>query len=148
MTRAAHSGSTPITVRVRRRWRSFTWLRLLVAVPVVFSLTLGVAWAYWSASSVTGGNGASAATSVNTGATPTATVAGRAVTVTWAATTMTSGQAVTGYLVKRYSGSTAQTLLSACTGTISATTCTENNVPVGTFSYTVTPVVATNWQGG
>ena len=42
------------------------------------SLTLlpGVAWAYWNAGSVPGGNGASAATTVNQGATPTAVLGG------------------------------------------------------------------------
>ena len=96
-----------------------------------------------------GGNGAAAASSVNQGATPTVNAVGPAVTVSWAATTLANGQAVTGYLVKRYDAGTLapQTILSACTGTITATTCVESGVPNGSWEYTVTPVFATNWQG-
>ncbi|MDQ1537722.1 MAG: hypothetical protein QOE58_2115, partial [Actinomycetota bacterium] len=110
-------------------------LRRIVAIPLAFILLTAVSWAYWSASSVTGGNGASAATTVNQGATPTAVAAGTAVTVSWAATTLASGQAVSGYIIKRYDAITpfaVQTILSACTGTITATTCPENSVPIGT----------------
>jgi len=130
----------------RPRWT--TWTRLL-ALPLAFALPSGVAWAYWSTGSVPGGNGASAATTVHPGATPTAVVAGRSITVGWAATTLATGQPVTGYRIKRYDAATAapQTILSACTGTTKVTTCTESDVPVGSWKYTVTPVFATNWQG-
>jgi hypothetical protein len=126
------------------RW---TLLWQLVAIALAFTMASGVAWGYWTAGSGSGGNGASAAAGVNQGATPTATVAGHAVTVSWAATTLTNGQAVSGYTVKRYSGSTVQTLLTACTGTIAGTSCIENSVPLGTWTYSVTPLFATNWQG-
>jgi hypothetical protein len=129
------------------RWTRPTMLRHLVAIPLVFALANGTAWGYWSAGSSPGGNGASADAAVNQGAIPTATAAGHTVTVSWSATTLTTGQAVSGYAVKRYSGSTMQTLLTACTGTIAGTSCLENNVPAGTWTYTVTPVFATNWQG-
>jgi YVTN family beta-propeller protein len=118
----------------------------LVAIPLAFTMASGVAWAYWTAGSTTGGNGAAAASSVNQGATPTATVAGANVTVNWAASTLASGQAVSGYTVKRYSGSTAQTIQTSCNGTITFTTCVENNVPTGIWTYSVTPVLA-NWVG-
>ena len=74
---------------------------------------------------------------------------GSTVTVSWTATTLANGQPVTGYLVKRYDATTsaAQTVLTACTGTIAATSCVESNVPNGSWKYTVTPVLATNWQG-
>jgi hypothetical protein len=144
MTRARH-GRVP-----RRATRScWTWLARLVAIPLVFVLTSGVAWAYWTAGSLAGGNGASAAAAVNQGATPTASSAGNVVTVSWATSTLSNGTtAVAGYIVKRYDVAlTPQTILSACTGTVAATTCLESNVPVGTWTYSVTPVFATSWVG-
>jgi hypothetical protein len=120
-------------------------LSILLTVCLITSAF--TAWAYWTAGSAAGGNGAAAVTSVNQGATPTASAAGNAVTVAWAATTLTIGQPVTGYTVKRYSGSTAQTILTACTGTIAGTSCVESNVPTGVWTYSVTPVFATNWVG-
>ena len=75
--------------------------------------------------------------------------AGSTVTVTWAASTLTNGQAVDGYKIKRYSEAThaSQTILSACTGTVTALSCVESNVPSGDWVYTVTPVFGTNWLG-
>ncbi|MGZ4588521.1 MAG: LamG-like jellyroll fold domain-containing protein, partial [Mycobacteriaceae bacterium] len=124
-------------------------LRLLVAIPLVFALAVGDAWAYWSAGSVPGGGGASAATTVNRGATPTASGTGSVVTLSWAASTLSNGNPVAGYIVKRYDLATLtlQTILSACTGTVTATGCTENSVPTGQWVYSVTPVFATNWRG-
>jgi len=124
-------------------------LMQLVAILALFSLMNGVAWAYWSAGSIAGGGGTSAATAVNQGATPTASRAGHTITVSWAVTTLTTGEAVTGYKIKRYDAGTAvaQTILAACAGTIVALTCTENSVPDGSWEYTVTPIFATNWQG-
>lgn len=114
------------------------------------SLACEVAWAEWSAASVPGGNGASSAATVNQGATPTASVAGSAVTVGWAASTLSNGTAVSGYVVKRYDAVAPfapQTILTACTGTVTATTCTENSTPDGQWAYSVTPVFATSWTG-
>ncbi len=125
--------------------------RSLATVAAVVALTIvaATAWAYWSAGSVPGGNGAGAASSLNQGATPTANASGSAVTVSWTATTLASGQAVDGYVVKRYDSSTflVQTILSACTGTITALTCVESSVPAGSWKYTVTPKIGTNWLG-
>ncbi len=74
---------------------------------------------------------------------------GTTVTVSWSATTLANGQAATGYLVKRYNSSTGvvQTILSACTGTINALSCIESSVPAGSWKYTVTPKIGTNWVG-
>ena len=120
-----------------------------LALSVALTLVAATAFAYWSAGSVPGGNGAAAATGVNQGATPTASATGANVTVSWTATTLANGQAVNGYLVKRYdaTSSAVQTVLSACTGTITAATCVESGVPEGSWRYTVTPVFATNWRG-
>ena len=121
----------------------------VIAGTVVLTLASTTSWAYWSGTSTTGGTGAAAATSVNAGATPSASAVGSTVTVTWSASTLATGTAVGGYLVKRYNASTlvVQTILSACTGTVAATSCVESNVPDGSWKYTVTPVFATNWQG-
>jgi hypothetical protein len=124
-------------------------VKRLVLVPFVFILASGVAWAYWSAGSVPGGNGASAATTVNRGTTPTVVAAGRAVTVNWAASTLANGRPVAGYIIKRYDVATLtlRTMLSACAGSVTATTCTENSVPIGQWVYSVTPTFATGWTG-
>ncbi|HKP89741.1 MAG TPA: hypothetical protein VJT75_07160 [Thermoleophilaceae bacterium] len=87
------------------------------------------------------------AVSMPTGATPTASVSNRSVTVSWSASTMPGGGAVSGYLVRRYdTNGNVQTIGSGCSGTISALTCTETSVPGGSWRYTVTPVRG-NWMG-
>ncbi len=120
-----------------------------VAAAVALTIVAATAWAYWSAGSVPGGNGAGAASSVNQGATPTANAVGTTVTVSWTATTLASGQTVGGYVVKRYDSGTGvvQTILSACTGTVAALSCAESSVPPGSWKYTVTPRIGTNWVG-
>lgn len=124
-------------------------LRCLLVVPLVVSLMAGVAWAFWTVTSVPGGNGASAATTVNQGSVPTASSSGRAVKLTWAASTLATGDAVGGYSVKRYDAATLapQSILSACTGTIATTTCIEDKVPAGQWVYAVAPLLATSWRG-
>ncbi len=131
-----------------RRWR--TGFSALVALSLAFVLTTGVAWAYWSPGSTPGGSGAAGAATVEQGATPTASSAGSTVTVSWAASTLSTGQAVTGYRIARYDASTGavQPVSSTCSGTVTATSCAEGNVPAGSWKYTVTPVVASNWRGG
>jgi hypothetical protein len=91
------------------------------------------------------GNGYSKANALSSGATPTAGVSGRNVTVSWAASGGTVP--VAGYTVKRYdTGGLAQTVGSACSGTVSGLTCTEAAVPAGQWRYSVTPV-NNNWRG-
>ena len=130
-----------------------TRLMRLVAIPVAFALTFplgsGVASAYWSAGSVAGGNGRSVASAFAPSPTPIAKSAGTTVTVSWPVATLTSGQAVSGYIVKRYDVATvtAQPMLSACNVTVAAKSCIESNVPLGAWTYSVTPVFATNWRG-
>ena len=120
-----------------------------LAAAVSLTVVASTAWAYWSAGSTNGSNGATAASTVNQGATPTIAVAGSAVTVTWTAGTLSTGGAVSGYLIKRYDAGTlaAQTILTACTGTVTALSCVEGSVPTGSWNYTVTPIFATSWQG-
>ncbi|MDQ1483407.1 MAG: hypothetical protein QOF35_1483, partial [Actinomycetota bacterium] len=122
--------------------------RRLAAATFILVLAGSAAWAFWSTSSVPGGNGAAAAATVNQGATPTANVSGNAVTLSWAPSTLSNGAVVDGYIVKRYDVATVtlQTILSACTGTVTTTTCIEN-APAGQWLYSVTPVFSTNWTG-
>lgn len=123
--------------------------RQLVVSTFVLLLTVGAAYGYWTAISNPGGGGAAAATTVNAGNTPTVSATGSAVTVTWSASTIATGSAVTGYRITRYDQAThtAQTMLSACNGVVAGTSCTESAVPPGTWRYTVTPLVASNWRG-
>jgi hypothetical protein len=136
------------TSTVARRFRPWRGIAVVAAIAL-FSLAGSGVWAYWSAGSGAGGNGVAAATTVGGGATPTVVSAGTTVNLNWAPSTLANGSAVTGYLVRRYNASTlvAQTILSSCSGTITGTSCTESSVPAGSWRYSVTPVVGTNWTG-
>jgi hypothetical protein len=134
-----------------RTTKRLTWWRIpaLLAALVAFTLAGSGVWAYWSAGTGASGTGSAAAVSVGAGATPTAVSSGSSVTVSWAASTLTNGTAVSGYRVKRYNATTlaVQTLGSGCAGQIAALSCTESSVPNGQWEYTVTPLFATNWTG-
>jgi hypothetical protein len=81
------------------------------------------------------------------GSTPSASVSGQSVTVSWSATSLPGGGNVTGYRVRRYSsGGVLQSIGAGCSGTVGATTCTETNVPAGSWRYAVVPVQG-NWSG-
>ena len=125
-------------------WRR---LHLVVCLLLATSLTAGAAWASWSAQSLPGGGGGATAASVNQGTAPAAVVVGHSVTLNWAATTLTTGTPVSGYRVKRYSGTNEQTVLAGCTGTVTVLNCTETGVPAGTWTYSVTALFAANWAG-
>jgi len=89
------------------------------------------------------------ATSVGQGNAPSgAKVNGKDVRLTWTATTLTNGAAVDGYLVRRYNAATGAeaTVAANCSGTVAALTCTESNVPKGSWQYTITPTRG-NWRG-
>ena len=91
------------------------------------------------------GSASAEARSLGSVAQPTTSIANRNVTVRW--TTPASGAPVTGYLVRRYDESgNAQTIGAGCSGTITATSCTETALPPGTWRYRVTTVNA-NWRG-
>jgi hypothetical protein len=136
--------SRPVTRAARIRHV----VELAVLVAAVATFGASAAWAVWSFASVPGGAGSAKATSVAAGVTPTVTASGSSMIVRWTASTLGTGQAVTGYIVKRYSaGLQAQTVLGNCAGVIANTGCIENGVPAGSWTYTVTPVFATNWAG-
>jgi hypothetical protein len=94
------------------------------------------------------GSGAAKAKSMSGGNTPSATVSGNDVTVSWAPSAFPEGGSIPSYIVKRYNVVGAgQTVLASCAGTITGTTCTENDVPIGTWKYSVTPALGL-WRGG
>ncbi len=113
---------------------------LMVAGP-------GIAQAAWIGSAPTG-NGYAMADSIPQGNTPSGSVNGRDVAVSWAVTRFPSNNAaVAGYTVQRFDTSNvSQTVLASCTGTIALLTCTEFGVPPGTWKYAVTPKQAL-WTG-
>lgn len=116
-------------------------LRLaIVTALLVFASSAAASWLSGGP-----GSGYSRATTMPSGNTPTASVSGRNVTVSWTASGGTVP--VTGYLVKRYDQSgQVQTIGSGCSGTTAGLTCTETGVPPGQWRYTVTPVRG-NWRG-
>jgi hypothetical protein len=101
--------------------------------------------ASWTAG--TSGSGRGLAQSLPDGAAPVALVSGRNVTVTWNQVQMSGGTPVSGYRVRRYqNGGAVQTIGSACSGVITGTSCTESNVPTGTWRYSIQPVQG-GWTG-
>jgi hypothetical protein len=80
---------------------------------------------------------------------PSGSVSSHDVTVTWSAAQFAEGGNVPGYVVKRYDATTnaLQTVLSACTGVVAATSCIEHSVPTGLWKYTVTPAAGNKWRG-
>lgn len=116
---------------------------------MAITLSLGSAWAAWSPTSAPGGAGASAASSVGAGPTPSVIADGSTVSLSWNAATLTTGHAVSGYTISRYDAATlvAQPVGAGCSGVVSATTCVETSVPTGQYKYTVTSRFATNWAG-
>jgi hypothetical protein len=121
-----------------RRALAMGLLVLGIALP-------GAALASWQ----NGGSGSSfsRAKTMPAGNTPTASVSGRTVTVSWSASSLSGGGSVDGYLIRRYDTSGQEQAIAAnCSGTITALSCTEKAVPTGSWKYTVTPVLA-NWLG-
>jgi hypothetical protein len=119
-------------------------LVFLVASLVAASSAADAAW-----DSDGGGPGRAAATSLNPGSAPTATVNGRTVELAWNASSMSNGVAASGYIVKRYdsAGITQQTIVSGtCSTTVAGTTCSETSTPSGTWRYSVTPAYG-GWRG-
>jgi hypothetical protein len=123
---------------------------MLTGVAIVASLvvaTPGIAQASWTAAAATP-KGYAKAVSVPSGNTPTTSVNGRDVTVSWAVARFPNTTPVAGYTLRRFNSSTGvpQTVLASCTGTIATLTCTEFGVAPGTWKYAVTPKQAL-WTG-
>ena len=129
----------------------FSGGRLALAIAAVAAATTAVAYAYWTTTATAGSKGAAAAATVNQGATPSVSVTaiGREVSLSWGASTLSNGAPVSAYLINRYpSGGGAATIspIGTCSGTVAATNCSEDDVPPGTWAYTVTPIVG-SWRG-
>jgi hypothetical protein len=126
-----------------------TRLRMLFIAVLVGMICgpLTVAFASWLQSGT--GSGQSKAVSVGPGAPPVVSVSGRTVALSWSASTFSNGAALSGYAVARYdaTGTVLQSIAAgSCSGVVSTTSCTETNVPSGTWKYAVTPAVG-NWRG-
>jgi hypothetical protein len=68
---------------------------------------------------------------------PVAIVSGREVSLSWTATTLTGGTPAESYIVRRYDASNVtQAVLAGC-DTVTSTSCVENNVPIGAWTYSV-----------
>jgi|GEM_PF-6161995 len=124
---------------------------LLFAVGfMLFSAT--AAYAFFSSTS--DGTGLAKAGQVNGGNSPSGTVSGRDVALTWTAATLSNGHAVSGYTVTKTNvapGTLSTTVNGSCAGTPSASPCTdkgvaENGTSATTWKYTVTPVYD-QWKG-
>jgi hypothetical protein len=122
-------------------------VRRALVLLLVAAMPVGTASAAWQ--STAGGDGASAAKTMPAGNVPNPpTAAGSNVTVTWSASPFAGGGSVPAYVVRRFNAVTSaeSTVLAACSGLVAALTCTENNVPTGSWKYTVTPA-AGSWRG-
>lgn len=125
-------------------------LRLLLglglAVPLGLTCTssAGAAW-----SSGGGGTAASLSYTMPEGAQPTASVSRTSVTLSWPAALLPDGAGVAGYEIARFNAANGSEAIvgAGCSGTVTGTTCTELNVPAGTWTYADTPV-QDNWVGG
>jgi hypothetical protein len=120
----------------------------LLAATFVLLAALGAPDASRAAWQSPGSGGQSArAMTLPGGSTPAASVSNRSVALSWSAASLPGGGSVAGYSVRRYSaGGALQSIGSACSGTVAATSCTETGVPPGTWRYTVAPVQG-SWTG-
>jgi hypothetical protein len=122
-------------------------VRSLVICAVAAALMVPSAIAAWAPQGL--GNGTLGSRTLGSGNMPTVSVAAKKVTITWAASTFTTGGNVPSYAVRRYNASTGvlQSIGATCMNLVAGLTCTENNTPVGTWRYTVTPAAGA-WRGG
>ena len=125
-----------------RKTRGDGATRIIASVVIVASLVVagpGIAQAAWLGSAT--GNGYSRAVSMPQANTPTGSVNGRDVVVSWTAARFPDNTPVAGYTVQRFDTATgtSQTVLASCTGTIGVLTCTEFGVAPGSWKYALTP---------
>jgi hypothetical protein len=121
-------------------------MRTLAITMLAALLVAPTAGGVWSRGGL--GGAAAHAKTLGTGAVPAAGATAKKVTVAWAVSTFVEGGNAPAYVVRRYNATTGalQSIGATCSGTINGLSCTENNVPSGTWQYTVTPAAA-NWRG-
>jgi hypothetical protein len=117
--------------------------RLYISLGIVATALAGgtAAWAFWT--TVGAGNGSAVIGTLNPPTNVTAAVAGSTVHVAWTGSTLSSGQAASGYYVTRVRNSDSSTAAACGTSPAaptSAVSCDDLSVPDGTFSYRVTSV--------
>ncbi len=119
---------------------------LCVALPLGLTFST-IAQAAWSASGP--GSASSLANTMPNGNQPAVSVSGTTVSLTWPAAVFPDNHGVAGYVIERFNASTgAQAVVGAsCSGTVTTTTCSEQNVAAGSWIYTDTPV-QDRWTGG
>ncbi|MGN6635028.1 MAG: hypothetical protein ACTHJ6_06135, partial [Oryzihumus sp.] len=120
----------------RRGARRTALVPLLTAGLV---LVAGPAWAYWATAATGAGVGATATMSAP--GTVTAVAGAGTAHLTWAASTLSTGTPVSGYVVTR-SGQSMPVCGSA-SSPLTGTSCDDRNVPPGTYAWTVTAVYRT-----
>ncbi|MCZ2403961.1 hypothetical protein IV498_12420 [Paenarthrobacter sp. Z7-10] len=133
-------------VSARTRWLRTRAPWILAGVLPLAALS-SPAYAFWQSQST--GSLSAAADSIAAGGKPSATAAGADVSVRWPASSTLQGGAVAGYVLARYSTATGGTSVPAtggCSGTVTALSCVEAALPVGTWYYAVTPVISL-WTG-
>jgi len=125
-------------------------LRLLVGLCLALPaglISAPLAQAAW----VVGGSGNAAALAYTmpSGGQPSVSATGNSVSVRWPAALFPDGRGVAGYVIHRFDSATGAPAAvgASCSGTVTSTTCTEQAVPAGTWTYTDTPV-QDNWSGG
>ncbi|MGZ5398149.1 MAG: N,N-dimethylformamidase beta subunit family domain-containing protein, partial [Mycobacterium sp.] len=115
-----------------------------VAVAVAGLLTAAVAtFAAWNIGAAPGAGAVSKASSIPAPGQPaTAAVGDRAVALSWNAVTLPSGGAVSGYTVNASpaGGGSPRAGGGTCAGTVTATTCTDDTLPDGTWEWRVAAV--------
>ena len=120
-------------------------LVLTLVSGTLLMMSAGPVYAAWDSSA--SGSAAVRADAMPGGTAPTGTVSNRNVSVSWSARSFASGVTVNGYVIKRYdSNGQAVAIGAACTGVITALTCTESALPAGSWRYSVTPAQG-NWRG-
>jgi hypothetical protein len=121
-------------------------VRRIATVLILAGVLAGAAGAAWAPLGT--GSGAASARSLPAGNVPSGGASLRNVTLNWTASTFAGGTPVPAYVVRRFNalGGAESAVLTACSGLVAATTCTENNVPTGSWKYTITPAAGA-WRG-
>lgn len=109
----------------------------LMVLPVVIT-TVTAAHAAWTQTA--SGLASGKSTSMPTGPTPTASINGGTVTLTWeAAKYVSTTTNVAGYTVQRLKGGVAEAVSGTCAGTVSTLTCNDSVSAAGSYTYKITP---------